>query len=183
MMPARLRRAAPFALTAAVGLYLWFLTGEFDTGMSAGRIGPAAWPRIVLALLLGAALLGLLQATLRPTDLDRSLGAALTAGSGSEGNAGETRPSNLRALAGIALLAAFPVAVPWLGFLATSVLVIFGQMWIGGYRKPVRAGTIAFIGTFVLFLVFQRFVYLSLPLGAGPFAEFTKLVMSILGVR
>jgi putative tricarboxylic transport membrane protein len=174
---------APFALTGAVGAYLWSLTGDFDTGMSAGRIGPAAWPRIVLAVMLGAALLGLVQAALRPADLDRSLGVALTSGPGSEGENVETRPSNLRALAGIALLAAFPIAVPWLGFLVTCFILLFGQMWIGGYRKPARAGVIALAGTLALFLIFQRFVYLSLPLGAGPFAESTKLVMTLLGVR
>jgi putative tricarboxylic transport membrane protein len=182
MVP-RLRKVAPFAFTAVVGLYFWFLAGEIDPAMSAGRVGPAAWPRIILALLLGAALLGVIQATLRPADLDRSLGGSITNEPSGAGEAAETRPSNLRAMAGIAVLAAFPVAIPWLGFLVTSVLVIFGQMWIGGYRKPVRAGVIALVGTLVLFLIFQRFVYLSLPLGAGPFAEFTMFVMSRLGVR
>jgi hypothetical protein len=183
-MAARVRRMAPFAATLGGGLYLWSLTGEFDTAFSADRVGPAAWPRIVLTVLLGAALLGLVQAALRPGDLDRSLGAQLTSAPGAEGEPEvEARPSNLRALAGIGLLAIFPVAVPWLGFLITATLVLFAQMWVGGYRRPLPAALIAVVGTLALFFIFQRVVYLSLPLGAGPFAEFTKLVMATLGVR
>jgi len=178
----RAQRMLPFVVSVGVGLYLWSMTSDFDTSMSAGRVGPAVWPKIVLTFLLGAAMLGIVQALL-PADPEQSLSSDPIPASG-EGEGGlKARPSAMRALTGIGILAMFPIAVPWLGFLTTCALVLFGQMWVGGYRKPMRMLVLAVVGTLALFFVFQRIVYLSLPIGTGPFADLTILVMTLFGVR
>lgn len=56
-------------------------------------------------------------------------------------------------------------------------------MTFAGYEKRLRAALIAAIGAFVFFIVFQRLVYVSLPMGAGPFRDLTLALMALLGVR
>ena len=55
-------------------------------------------------------------------------------------------------------------------------------MLIGGYRKPINVLLIATIGTLVILLLFVRVVYVSMPLGAGPFQDLTLLIYSLLGI-
>lgn len=69
-----------------------------------------------------------------------------------------------------------------IGFPLANFCFMLAFMLIGGYRKPVRATIIAAIGTLVILLLFVRLVYVSMPLGAGPFQNLTLLIYSLLGI-
>ncbi|MGA0532590.1 tripartite tricarboxylate transporter TctB family protein [Hansschlegelia sp. KR7-227] len=180
----RLRAAAPYLAAFAAAVWLWTLTQDLDLSMSGDRAGPDLWPKMILLVMLGAAALGALQALLGAPG-DGSLRDQLTsAPDGAEVEAGETaRPSTARLLAAVGLLLVFPLVIEWTGFLALTAVTLFAQMWIGGYRKPGTAAVIAVVGAAILFFLFQRVVYLSLPLGVGPFADLTHVAMSLFGVR
>jgi putative tricarboxylic transport membrane protein len=181
----KLRQALPYAvmLAASAALY-WAATRiDVDTG---GRIGPAVWPRTIIVIL---ALLCVYEIVKR-----------LVAGSGSsaQGLIGELqeRPAGEaqevvvpppafhgRKLAGgIALVAAYVVAVPWLGFFVTTALFLAVFPWLGGLRRPVLAATLGVAGSFVLVVIFMRVAYISLPFGEGPFRALTFALLRAIGV-
>ena len=45
-------RIAPYAILLAASAYLYYEALHFDYAHTAGRIGPDAWPRMILILLI-----------------------------------------------------------------------------------------------------------------------------------
>jgi hypothetical protein len=56
-------------------------------------------------------------------------------------------------------------------------------MLTGGWRNRIGVVAVSIIGTLVLFYVFRGIVYVSLPLGRGPFHAATEWVASLLGMH
>src|SRR5262245_23975529 len=75
-----LRRAVPYAAVMMVGAYLYWLALSFEFPSVPGRLGPDAWPKIVLGLLLITCLVGLVN-SFRRADVPADRAAA-----------GESRP-------------------------------------------------------------------------------------------
>ena len=192
-MRVRFVRALPFLIVLGVGLWLWRESGGFAL-IRPGYVGPEVWPRAVLVLLIASAVVGAIQALVRGID-DASASALIKSASRVVGRDGEVEadlqidagdPSTRQpkwAVAGIGLLLGFVAAVPILGFAPTTFLVMFGFILAAGYPKPLVAAISAGVGTLAFFFVFQRIVYVSLPLGAGPFKELSTSLMAALGVR
>jgi len=177
---APLRRAIPYIVTIAAGIYLWTISGHLETGMSQGRLGPDVWPRLIACLMILAAGIGIVQAWCGadgPVLTERLVTEEADSAENADGR------GRWRLAAGISAMAMFPALVPLLGFLPTTAAVLFAQIWVGGYRRPVVTSVIAVLGAFCLFIMFQRFVYLSLPLGVGPFETFSTAAMAVIGVR
>jgi hypothetical protein len=84
---------------------------------------------------------------------------------------------------GFALFLIYPVALEYLGFLAATFLLMALFMWIGQWRSPLGVLATSAIGTLVLFYTFRGIVYVSLPLGVGPFQEWTVWVAQLLNMR
>ncbi|KAB2920297.1 MAG: tripartite tricarboxylate transporter TctB family protein [Hyphomicrobiaceae bacterium] len=190
----RLGRAAPFLMVAAVGLFLYYVAGQFDFPARPGRAGPDLWPKIVLGLMLFAAAWGTLQALLTPGDpAEISLlvrAAARAVGKAEEAQQdldAESLPTDqrqpLRALAAILAMLAFVGSIAFVGFTIATFALMLSIMLLAGYRRPLSAALISLVGTICFFLVFQRVAYISLPLGVGPFKEFSQALMALAGVR
>ncbi len=184
----RLPRLLPYLLVGAVGASLYWASDRFEFAGQPGRIGPEVWPKLVIILLIAASLAGLVQALLAaPAEHqdDVPLGLPVPGGLVTE----ETpvppieKPSAARVLAGIGILVGFVVLIETAGFFITCFATLFAMMQLGGYRRPVPSGLIALAGAAVFFFVFQRVVYISLPLGVGPFSSFSQFVMAAMGVR
>ncbi len=192
-MRGRLARAIPFLIVLAVGVWLWNVASGF-TSARPGYAGPDLWPKAILLLLLTAAFVGALQALVRDVD-DGALGALIESASRAVGREGEleadlqlefgdpAKRQPLWAWFGIALLLGFVAIVPWIGFTPATFLLMFGIILVAGYPRPGIAAAISAVGTLAFFVVFQRIVYISLPLGAGPFKEMSIALMAAIGVR
>ena len=87
------------------------------------------------------------------------------------------------AVGGIVAMLGFVAGIPYLGFSVTTFLLMFAVMMIAGYRGPSIAALVSFLGALAFFFVFQRIVYVSLPLGVGPFKELSTGLMVLFGVR
>jgi putative tricarboxylic transport membrane protein len=187
------RRTAPFLMVFGFGVWLWTVANDFAISTTLGRAGPDLWPKIVLALLIGAALWGMAEAALkaRPDDDTSILIANASRSAGHEedarqdlaGDAADAEKRPVFAILGIASMLGYVIAIPYLGFTVSTFLLLLAIMLFAGYAKLLRASLIAAVGAFVFFVVFQRIVYVSLPLGAGPFKEFTLALMALFGVR
>jgi hypothetical protein len=84
---------------------------------------------------------------------------------------------------GFGLFLIYPVALEHLGFLAATFLLMAAFMWIGQWRNPLGVLATSAVGTLVLFYTFRGIVYVSLPLGQGPFQKWTVWVAQLLNMR
>lgn len=195
MTPIRVRlvRALPFFIVFGIGGWLWHETGGFAVTRP-GYVGPEVWPRAVLVLLIVSAVVGSIQALIRGT-VEGGASALIKSATRAVGREGEVEadlqidagdPSTRQPVwagVGIALLLGFVAVVPYLGFTLTTFLLMFGIVLCAGYRRPLVAGVTAAVGTLAFFIIFQRLVYVSLPLGVGPFKEMSTTLMALLGVK
>jgi putative tricarboxylic transport membrane protein len=187
------RRVAPFVIVLGLGIWLWTVANDFAIATTLGRAGPDLWPKIILALLIGAALWGALDAAFKGrtgdntsiliTNATRSAGHEEDARKELEGDAAEGEKRPIFAILGIASMLGYVAVIPYLGFIVSTFLLLLAIMTFAGYERRLHAALISLIGALVFFIVFQRIVYVSLPMGAGPFREMTLSLMALLGVR
>ncbi len=188
------RRAGPFVTVLGAGVWLWSVANDFAITTRLGRAGPDLWPKIILVLMIGAAIWGIADAILksRPDDETSILIANASRSAGHEEDArqdlaaatdGASERHPQFAVAGIAAMLGYVAVIPYVGFLLATFLLLMAIMLAAGYTRVLRAAGISLIGAFVFFIVFQRIVYVSLPHGEGPFKELTLALMALVGVR
>jgi len=188
------RRAGPFVIVLGAGLWLWTVADAFAIKTSLGRAGPELWPKIILVLMIGAAIWGIAEALFksRPEEETNILIAKASRSAGHEEDAsqdlaaatdgtGERHPRF--AAAGIVAMLGYVAIIPYVGFLIATFLLLLAIMLAAGYTHLLRATAISLVGALVFFVVFQRVVYVSLPHGEGPFKALTLALMALLGVR
>ena len=61
----RLQAALPYLVVLAVGVFLYFQADNFEFEQASGRIGPGAWPKIILVMMLATAFWGVVSSALR----------------------------------------------------------------------------------------------------------------------
>ena len=188
-MRERLPRVLPHSVMLVVACLLYWAATRIDVD-TGGRIGPAVWPKAIIVFM------GLLCAyeivkrlvvrtefnakgLLSSADLPPAQEAATRVGEHRD----DPAPDNYRMLfGGIALIAAYVFAVPWLGFFLATAAFLAVFPWVGGLRKPVVSVVVSLVGTATLALVFLKLAYISLPLGEGPFRAVSLGLMRLLGV-
>lgn len=183
-----LRKSTPFAALSVAAGYLFWLTLGFEFPRVPGRLGPDAWPRIVLALLILTCIVGIANALMQRQRPHETQG---------EGAPERAQPSTILpgdipvedaevpsrywlVVLGFALFLAYPVALEYLGFLVATFLLMALFMIVGQWRHPLGVLATSAIGTLVLFYVFRGIVYVSLPLGVGPFHDVTVWIAQLL---
>lgn len=178
----RLRIVVPHAvmLAVAVALYAAAARIDVDTG---GRIGPSVWPKtvlVVMALLCAYEIVKRLVAGTGTSAKGVVSTAAVRVEPVESAAPPEEHPRKLAG--GIALVAAYVFAVPWLGFFLATALFLAIFPWVGGLRRPALSLALGIGGSLALVVVFMRVAYISLPLGEGPFRAFSIGLIRLLGV-
>lgn len=175
-MPTRLRQVLPHGVMflAAVFLYWAATLIDVDTG---GRIGPAVWPKTIIVIM------GLLCAyEVAKRLVSDAPGEVRAMGIPEEAVAAkEVREHPRKLYGGIALIAAYVVAVPWLGFFITTALFLAAFPWVAGLRRPVLSAVLGLAGSLALVVVFMRIAYISLPFGEGPFRTLSLALLRAIG--
>ena len=202
-MPSRLRQVLPHCVMLVASLLLYGAATRiaFDTG---GRIGPAVWPKtiiVIMGLLCAYEIVRRLagRSSFSATGLIGGLdhnpqdqpvipdarqgGPELVIPDAREGSDGGSTSEHPRKLAGgIALVAAYVIAAPWLGFFLATALFLAIFPSVGGLRRPILTAAIGVIGSVALIVVFMRVAYISLPLGEGPFRALSLALLRAIGV-
>lgn len=178
-------RAAPYAVLLAAAAYFYHLAGSFEFAAPAGRIGPDAWPKIILGLLaavclyeIGRSFLG--SAAGAAPGLLQSLMAR--AADDADGVHAAGRSPGLL-LAGIAVTMAYALLVDVIGFFVATALYLAAFMTIGGYRRYGVIALTSVAGSLGLMVIFMRIVYISLPPGVGLFRALSFGLLALLGVK
>lgn len=174
-------KSAPLIILFCAALFLFSLTLEFDFPRVPGRLGPDFWPQAILVLLMVTCALGVVRNFLVPGTATATEPAE--AGDALEATEGEAPSRYVLVALGFALFLAYPVALEYMGFLAATFLLMALFMWVGQWRSVLGVVATSAIGTLVLFYVFRGIVYVSLPLGVGPFQEWTVWIAQLLNMR
>lgn len=178
-MPSKLRQVLPHGVMLVASIVLYRLAAGIDAD-TGGRISPAVWPKAIIVVMgllcayeIVKRLVARTQFTAKGVVSTDPLGVAHEV----------PTPLNLPMLfGGIALIAAYVIAVPYTGFFLTTAIFLGLFPWVGGMRRPVLSASIGIAGSLVLVVVFMRIAYISLPLGAGPFRELSIALMRAIGV-
>ena len=168
---ARLRRALPYAAVAAGAGYLYHAAAGIEYYPRPGVLGPDFWPKAILVLALVVCGLKILFSILESAQ-PRAVEQAEEA---------ESHPWML--VGGMALSIAYVWALTKLGFFTATVPYLAAFIALGGYRRWGVVAAVSILGAGVLLFVFMKVVYVSLPLGEGPFQQFTFLLMRLMGIR
>ncbi len=182
----RIRKGIPYAMLLCGAAYLYVNAGQFARIARKGELGPDVWPRAILVLLIvvcvGAVLRALLVA--RPAADERGGGATTDSTDNTPAVPEDTPATGMyRLLAGIGLSAAYVAGLEWLGFFVATALYLGLFMVLGRYRRAGVVASTSVLGSLVFVFVFMRIVYVSLPLGAGPFQALSIAILAALGVR
>lgn len=185
---ARFARIAPYALVGAASGYLYHVASNIQYHAREGVLGPDAWPKAVLAFVIVICVYRIMVALLpgRRGEAGGVLEDLMEESAGGHDGApaagrAESHPWIL--LGGMALSALYVGSVTRLGFFSATVAYLVAFIVLGGYRRWGVIAAVSVIGTLLLLFFFMKVVYVSLPIGEGPFAQVTLLLMKILGVR
>jgi hypothetical protein len=173
------RHALPHLVMLAAAVFLYWSAGGIDAYTGGGtRIGPAAWPKAIIVLM---GLLCAFEAGRRLLGRDaRSLGPV---GPTEVDASGPDRGNPRMLVGGVVLVAAYVLAVPWLGFFLTTAAFLALFPWVGGVRRPLLCAVLGVLGSFLLVVLFMRIAYISLPLGDGPFRALSLALLDWIGVK
>ncbi len=162
----------------AVGIFLYIQADNFEFEQASGRIGPGAWPKLCLVLMLATALWGAVSSALKAGKSDEA----------SEANADEALtqlPELYPWLVWLAVAAtvAYLFLLPFLGFFIATIIYCCGLMYLGHYRRPLRVAALSVAVALAFMFMFMRVVYVSLPLGVAPFDKVSYALMAAMGVH
>jgi putative tricarboxylic transport membrane protein len=176
----KLRAALPYAAVLLGALFLYTQTAVFADLGREGHLGPAFWPRAVLVLLMivCAGEIARVAFFFRPAEPAAVPHSAAPVTGEEEG---ERFPMLL--LGGVAITVLYVPAMEAIGFFLATVIYLAAFMWIGRYRRPVVVAVTSVLGTLAFIYVFMKIVYVSLPLGDGPFRTLSAWLLAVLGVH
>jgi putative tricarboxylic transport membrane protein len=175
----RCRATLPYLVVLAAGLFLYHVAANFEFEQSSGRIGPGAWPKLILILLLASALWGAVSSALQAGKADEADAQA------EEMEALVRPPEVYPWLVWLAVAATigFLFILPVLGFFLATIIYAFVLMYLGHYRQFVRVTLLSVAIAFAFMFVFMRVVYVALPVGIAPFDRLSYALMAAMGVH
>lgn len=184
-MLTRLRKALPYFVVLAVTGVLFVMAGRIDFSAPGGRIGPDFWPKVILGLATITCVYQIVKTLL--WDSDQVVGVLEsiieeTPAETAAVAAPEPRYPRL-IIAGIVLTVAYVVLIEILGFFLSTFFYLAAFSWIGRYRRTGVVIATALIGSLAFMYMFMKVVYVSLPLGQGPFAQVTFFLMRIMNIK
>jgi putative tricarboxylic transport membrane protein len=178
-MRQRLRAALPYLVVLGVGAFLYYSAENFEFEEGSGRIGPGAWPKLILLLLLGSALWGLVSTSLRGG------GSAQRSTEQDETEALIRPPEIYPSLVWLAVAATvgYLIIMPFIGFFLATIVYSFLLIYLGHYRRRPHVALISLAIAFGFMFMFMRVVYVALPVGVTPFDSVSYALMAAMGVH
>ena len=178
------RQVVAPALGVIASCLLLLATGGLDQGVPGGRLGPAFWPRLVLACLAGTCLVRL-RGALRGRSTTATAGPDTTVAVRDAIVAAPDAPGPIswaRLGASVTLILVYVLATPVTGFPLATVGFVAGFMWVSGARSAAGIAAAAVLGTVGLLYLFVKAVYLPLPKGDGAFEAVTLALYRLLRI-
>ena len=175
----RARATLPYLVVLAAAAFLYYAAENFEFEQASGRIGPGAWPKLILLLMLASALWGAVSSAMRAGE------AAEPDAEADEAEAlmrpPEIYPGLVWAAVGVTLVYLF--VMPLLGFFLASIVYSFVLIYLGHYRRFVQVAGLSVAISLAFMFMFMRVVYVALPVGVAPFDRLSYALMAAMGVH
>ena len=179
----RCRAALPYLVVLAVGAFLYYAAANFEFEEASGRIGPGAWPKLILLVMLAAALWGMIASALQSGKANGNSAHERT--EQDETEALLRPPEIYPALVWLAVAATvgYLVLLPFAGFFLSTIVYSFALIYLGHYRRLAQLTLLSVAIAFAFMFLFMRVVYVALPAGVAPFDKLSYALMAAMGVH
>lgn len=179
-MNARAKAIVPYAAMLAIAAFLYGRTASFAALGRPGQLGPDFWPKAVLVLLMVTCAIEILRVALAPPAKPSALANAKQ-GHGEGDDHAPRYPVLL--LSGIVLTILYVPGMQVLGFFLATAIYLAAFMVVGRYRRYGVVAVTSIVGSLAFVFVFMKIVYVSLPIGVGPFQSVSTALMALLGIH
>jgi len=176
----KIKKIVPYVIIIFISAYFYSLASGFKFSARPGHLGPDFWPKMLLGLAMVTCLYEIFK-TAFFTTITKKKEVPSEAQSEKKSATKSTYPELL--IIGIVMTVAYAYFIDVLGFLLCTFLYFALFMLVGRYRKLWAVLANSVIGTLVLVFIFMKVVYVSLPLGQGPFQSITLFVLGLMGVK
>jgi putative tricarboxylic transport membrane protein len=148
----------------ALSIFFYLLSMRFSAVKGYQQMGDAFWPQLVLLVLMGLAVLLILQSVWKGKK-----------GSKKKASPQETpdRPALLKTMG---LMVLYVLCIPYLGFLVSTFLALVALSYLMGDRKKSRMVLFSLSMTAATYLVFALLIYTALPRGIWIFKSLSDLL-------
>jgi putative tricarboxylic transport membrane protein len=188
MQNSKISGALPYVIVLLVAVFFYYKAMQFDFEAPEGRLGPDAWPRIVLGLLALVCVYEIVRrfffdaAKTLQSDAPHSTEATPSCDSSTSDEENEPSYPWLLSL-GIVMTIGYVALLGTLGFFLCTALYLAGFIVLGGYRRIGVTLAVSLLGSFVFMFIFMKIVYVSLPLGSEPFSYVSFLLIRLMGIH
>ena len=176
-MQGRAKAIVPYAAVLAIAAFLFGNTASFAALGRPGQLGPDFWPKAVLVLLMATCAVEIVRVAFASAPKPGAIARAKQP----DEEEGPRFPLLLGA--GILLTALYVPAMQVLGFFLATVIYLAAFMVVGRYRRHGVVAVTSVAGSVIFVFVFMKIVYVSLPLGIGPFLAVSTALMALLGIH
>ena len=180
MTGAKLRAMAPYAALLAGAAYLYHDSNAFAAAGKAGQLGPDFWPKAVLVLLMLVCAAELARVAFFAPEAAQGERAPEP---GAQPELAEPPRFPHLLVGGMVLTILYVPGIEYLGFFVATVLYLAAFMLVGRFRRMGVIAATSVLGSLAFVYVFMKIVYVSLPLGAGPFRQVSIWILAALGIH
>lgn len=189
-MIARLRAQIPYVIVFLLAGFLYYRATQIDFAAPGGRVGPDVWPRAILGLAMLTAAYEVIKNLIfhkSRHEVDGVLESIIESAAVEPPEIDEPQPPARSypwlLVVGAGMTIAYAALIQTLGFFLCTVLFLAGFIWVGRYRRVRVILASSVLGGLVFMFIFMKIVYVSLPLGVGPFEQLSILLMRLMGIR
>jgi putative tricarboxylic transport membrane protein len=179
------RSVMPYLVVLLFSGFLYY-RAQGIASIDSVRLGPAFWPKTVLALSILTCAIAIANRLFMSVSRRAAagIGGSVELERGPSGGS-EVHPRMTRyyPLIGIGLTVAYISVFARLGYFLSTIIYVTAFIYFGNFRRLWIAALIGVLASFVFMFIFMRVVYVSLPVGSGPFLDVSMFVMGLLGIR
>jgi len=185
MKNGKLIKLLPYAVVLAIAACSYYSVLHLNFSAPEGRLGPDAWPGLILILMMATCGYEIVKIVFSKErqEVEGVLESIIE--ETADGERGEvvvekTYPHLL--VLGIAVTIVYVAVLNVVGFFLSTALYLAIFMALGRYRRTGVIIATSVLGSLAFVVVFMKIVYVSLPLGAGPFLTLSVAILRLIGI-
>jgi putative tricarboxylic transport membrane protein len=181
------RDLAPYFVVLAAACYLYYRAELITFSAIPGRMGPDVWPKISLACLGAICAIAIVRravgfiAGTQPAKADPSVVENIGSDEDMEALAEESHPVLVGAAVGATVV--FLLVIETIGFFLSAFALVGVLMLLGGMRRVRTILPLSLACAIFFMFLFQKIIFVALPIGVEPFSRVSTTTMSLLGIH
>ncbi len=186
MRSSLVRDVVPYLVVLSAACFLYYRASQIVYSSIPGRLGPDAWPKISIVCLAVVCVIAIIRrifAAFFGVQASGEKHELLDVGSDEDMEALSEESHPVLVGAAIAATVLFLLVIETAGFFISAFVFIGTLMWLGGVRRALVLLPLCLGCTFFFMFLFQRIIFVALPIGVEPFSKVSTTVMLLIGVH